>query len=195
MPGRTRLIIENREPAISDWLLAEYGHSASIWPGTVFTNVTDGGMAAALQTMGRPVAADVLGYTGGKGCIILDHQSEVELGPDDFNDADFIVVGGILGYDKPMGRTREFITSRFDRDNNRFRNLGKVQLTIDSAVFVARAIFLGASLGELDITTEVEVKWDDVHSTILPYGYPVVDGRVLLTPGLVDILRQTEFSA
>jgi ribosome biogenesis SPOUT family RNA methylase Rps3 len=60
LSGRTKLVIENREPTISDWLLAEYGHSASIWPDTIFTNVTDGNMKAALQKMARPVAADVL---------------------------------------------------------------------------------------------------------------------------------------
>lgn len=187
----TRLIIENREDRISDWLLAEYSHSAAMWPGTIFTNVRDSGMAAALVGAGSIVAEDVLEYTGGKGCIILDHQAPEVLSPDDFENASYIVVGGILGYDRPKGRTRQLITSRFSGQDNLFRNMGSIQLTIDSAVFVARAIALGASFGELEITNEVEVRWDDVHSTLLPYGYPVVDGKVLMTPGLVEILRKT----
>ncbi len=195
MNKSTRLVIENREASISDWLMAEYAHSASIWPDTIFTNVKSAPMSEALDIIGEPVAQDVLEYTGGKGCIILDHQSPAELRTADFEDAEYIVVGGILGYDKPKGRTRELITSRFSEEGNRFRNIGKIQLTIDSAVFVARAVFLGASLDELDITSEVEVKWDDVHSTLLPYGYPIVDGKVLITPGLVEILRATNFTA
>jgi ribosome biogenesis SPOUT family RNA methylase Rps3 len=191
MGSDTKLIIENREEHISDWLMAEYSHSGSIWPGTLFTNVRDREMTGLLQSAGTPVKEDVLEYTGGKRCIILDHQSQVELKPGDFENADYIVVGGILGYDRPKGRTRELITKRFDPSANLFRNMGSIQLTIDSAVFVARAIFLGAALSELDITSEVELMWDDMHSTLLPYGYPIVDGKVLMTPGLVDIIRQS----
>lgn len=185
----TALVIENCEEKASDWLLAEYSHSASLWPGTVFTGVRDARMHSALAKVGEAVSQDVVEYTGGEGCIILDHQSPDVLKTADFDRASFIVVGGILGYDKPLGRTKKFITSRFDERKNVFRNIGRIQLTIDSAVFVARAIYLGATLEEIEITSEVEVKWDEVHSTLLPYGYPVVDGRVLVTPGLVEILR------
>lgn len=187
----TKLVIENCEAALSDWLLAEYAHSASMWPGTIFTGVPAGTMSSALSKHGTPVSTDVLEYTGGDRCIILDHQSPAELTAGDFASADYIVVGGILGYDRPRGRTSKFITSRFDGTRNMFRNLGGIQLTIDSAVFVARAIYLGAALASLDISCEVEIKWDEIHSTVLPYGYPIVDGRVLLTPGLVEILRAT----
>lgn len=173
--------------------MAEYSHSASVWPETVFTNVQDKRLFSLLSGVGTPVREDVLAFTGGRKCILLDHQSPHELATEDFDAADFIVVGGILGYDKPKGRTKEFITSRFDPDLNILRNLGKIQLTIDSAVFVARAIYLGARLSELEITTEVDVQWDEIHSTHLPYGYPVVDGRVVITPGLVEILRRTAF--
>lgn len=193
MTAETVLVVENCEKRASDWLMAEYRHSGSIWPGTVFTNVHDERLFSLLSEVGTPVREDVLAYTGGKRCILLDHQSPRELTAEDFDEADHIVVGGILGYDKPMGRTKEFITSRFDPNFNILRNLGKIQLTIDSAVFVARAIYLGARLSELEITTEVDVQWDDVHSTHLPYGYPVVEGRVVLTPGLVEILRNTNF--
>lgn len=193
MTEETVLVVENCEKSASDWLMAEYSHSASIWPGSVFTNVHDQQLFSQLSGVGTPVREDVLAYTHGKGCILLDHQSPNELTAEDFDDARYIVVGGILGYDKPRGRTKEFITSRFDPGLNIFRNLGKIQLTIDSAVFVARAIYLGARLSEVEITTEVDVQWDDVHSTHLPYGYPVVEGRVVLTPGLVEILRNTKF--
>lgn len=191
MGKETRLIVENCEKGASDWLMAEYNHSASIWPGTIFTNVLDDHLFSLLSEVGTPAREDVLEYTGGKGCILLDHQSPVELKTEDFEEAEYIIVGGILGYDKPKGRTKEFITSRFDPELNIIRNLGAIQLTIDSAAFVARAICLGARLSELEITKEVDVQWDEVHSTHLPYGYPVVDGKIVMTPGLVEILRRT----
>ena len=42
----------------------------------------------------------------------------------------------------------------------------------------------------LEITEEVEIKWDDVHSTQLPYGYPMGEEKVIITPGLLEILKR-----
>ena len=70
------------------------------------------------------------------------------------------------------------------------RNIGKTQLSIDGAVFVAKAIMLGMRLEEIEIASELEIMHDDGHSTILPFGYPIVDGKVILTPGLVEYLSE-----
>jgi ribosome biogenesis SPOUT family RNA methylase Rps3 len=183
-----QLIIENCEEKLSDWLWAEYSHCAAIWPGLVFTNVKDERMRYHLSKLGRVSSRDALSYTGGKGCIILDHQAEKPLRKEEMSEAKYLIVGGILGYDKPLGRTKKYITDRFNMKFNAARHMGPTQLTIDSAVFVARAILLGARLEEIEITKELEVKWDEVHSTILPYGYPVVGGKVIFTPGLLDVL-------
>lgn len=184
------LIIENCEQELSDWLWAEYSHSAEIWPGLTFTSVKNAEMRKRLSQIGNVRATDALSYTHGRGCIILDHQAEQPLMPEDASGARYIIIGGILGYDKPLGRTKKFITSRFDPKLNTVRHMGPIQLTIDSAVFVARAIMLGAQLDEIEVTKELEIKWDSVYSTVLPYGYPVVDGNVIFTPGLLEILAQ-----
>ncbi|HVL87251.1 MAG TPA: hypothetical protein VM681_04470, partial [Candidatus Thermoplasmatota archaeon] len=68
------------------------------------------------------------------------------------------------------------------------RNLGPIQLPIDVAVLVCALVREGGRLEDVELTTEVEIRHDDSHVTVLPYGYPVVDGRVLLTPGLAEHL-------
>ncbi|MEM3852563.1 MAG: hypothetical protein QXP70_06140 [Methanomassiliicoccales archaeon] len=186
-----KLIIENCEPSLSPWLLAEYRHSAKIWPNLIFCNVADNEMRRRLSAFSTVVTTDAQQYTGGKGCIILDHQAKTPLTTSDFSRASYIIVGGILGYDRPLGRTSKLITSRFSKIKNFPRHMGKKQLSIDSAVFVARAIMLGSRLEDIEVTQEVEIKWDGTHSSILPYGYPVVDGNLILTPGLMKILRET----
>jgi ribosome biogenesis SPOUT family RNA methylase Rps3 len=45
-------------------------------------------------------------------------------------------------------------------------------------------------LEKIKLSTELEVQHDDGHSTILPYGYPVLDGKVIFTPGLKEYLRK-----
>jgi len=74
------------------------------------------------------------------------------------------------------------------------RNLGKIQLTIDGAAFVAKAILLGLDLEDIEIAYEVEIKHDEIHSTVLPFGYSVVNSLPLLTPGLIEYLLK-EFSS
>jgi ribosome biogenesis SPOUT family RNA methylase Rps3 len=72
----------------------------------------------------------------------------------------------------------------------RARNLGRIQLSIDSAVVVCRLIALGMKLEKIKLSAELEIQHDDGHSTILPYGYPVLDGKVVFTPGLKEYLRK-----
>jgi ribosome biogenesis SPOUT family RNA methylase Rps3 len=43
-------------------------------------------------------------------------------------------------------------------------------------------------LEDIEIAREVEIKHDSVHSTILPFGYPVIDNHLVITPGLVEYL-------
>lgn len=185
-----RMVIENCEERLSDWLLAEYRHCGEIWPGLVFTSIRRKKDRTLLEEIGEVSELDSLEYTGGSKCIILDHMAAEELKEKEIRGYEYLIVGGILGYDRPLGRTAKFITSKFDGVKNITRNMGKIQLTIDSAAFVARAILLGASVGELEISSEVEIRWDDVHSTLLPYGYPVVNEKLILTPGIIDVLRK-----
>ncbi|MBX8635020.1 MAG: hypothetical protein KIS30_02925 [Thermoplasmata archaeon] len=184
------MLIENCETEYSDWLMAEYAHCKEIWPNLTYTNVQNPVMKTSIAALGKTVGSDAVEYTGGRGCIILDHQADRELTRAELFTHSYVIVGGILGHDRPSGRTRKYITSRFNPKRNITRNLGKKQMTIDSAVFVARALLLGASLDELEITEEVEIKWDDVHSTQLPYGYPMVEEKVIITPGLLEILKR-----
>ncbi|MBX8630980.1 MAG: hypothetical protein KIY12_00455 [Thermoplasmata archaeon] len=184
------MVVENCEEELSDWLLSEYRHCAELWPGTVFTKVKRKQDRRIISDFAVARQEDALTFTGGRGCIILDHKAEKTLTRSEMFSHRYLIVGGILGYDRPLGRTAKLITRRFDPRKNITRNMGTVQMTIDSAVFVARAMLLGASLKDIEITERVEVKWDDTHSTILPYGYPLIDGRVIITPGLLDVLSK-----
>jgi len=182
------LIIEHCEPKLSEWLMLEYQHSAKLWGSkTLFTNVGGKKTANVLRSLGiveKKKAKDVF---CGKNCIILDPQSKKTLTTKDFVHLDAIIVGGILGYEKPQGRTKKLLS---DKSNFETRNLGKKQLTIDGAVFIAKAISLGMKLSDIEITYEIEIVHDSVHSTILPFGYPVIDNKPVITPGLVEYLTK-----
>jgi len=178
------LVIEHCEPQLSEWLMLEYKHSVKLWPGkTIFTRVKDKKTTDSLRKLGQVEKQKAKDLLKNKNCIVLDPQSKKTLKTQDFTNLDAIIVGGILGYKKAKGRTKKLITNNSGFET---RNIGNIQLTIDSAVFVAKAIFLGLRLKDIEISSELEIIQDSVHSTIIPFGYPIINNKPVITPGLVE---------
>jgi ribosome biogenesis SPOUT family RNA methylase Rps3 len=182
------LVIEHCEKMVSEWLLLEYEHSAKIWDGQlIFTRVADKKTKKILEDLGHIETKKAKDLFSEKKCIILDPQAKKPLTPADCKKYDAIVIGGLLGYEKPQGRTKKMITQNSGFET---RHLGPLQLSIDGAVFVTKAICLGLPLQSIEIAREIEIVHDSVHSTILPFGYPVIDNVPLVTPGLVEYLSR-----
>lgn len=215
-----KLIIENCEKQLSEWLFLEYSHSIQIWENIVFTNIpkhfeklkeiahteeksfseflkenheklfinkeniaTKSKNSKEISEYNKKTFSKIF---NGK-TIVLDPFAKKELKTNDFKNCDFIVVGGILGDKKFTGKTKKLIS---DKLNCEKRNLGKIQLPIDISVFVAKLIYLGKKLKEIEITNEVEIFLSENHTITLPYGYPIINGKILITPKLVEYLRK-----
>jgi ribosome biogenesis SPOUT family RNA methylase Rps3 len=188
MTKKPLLVIEHCEPSLSEWLMLEYRHSAKIWGrNTIFTNVKDKKTTNILKTIAKTEKKNAKELIDNNKSIILDPQSKKTLTTEDFKNLYAIIVGGILGYEKPKGRTKKLISDKY-----RFhtRNIGKLQLTIDGAVFVAKEIASGKNLKDIEIAYELEIIHDSIHSTILPFGYPIVNNKPIITPGLVEFLTK-----
>lgn len=183
-----QLVIENCEERLSEWLWLEYKHCAEIWEGITFTNVR-GKMKEKLAEIGEVAEESFDKLFEADKTIILDLLAEEELKTYDFADSEAVVIGGILGCEIPEGRTSELITAK--AKEAKVRNLGKRQLTIDTAALVAKLIYLGAELEGIEITQQLEVVRNENERTILPYGYVVVENKAIITPGLIDYLNRS----
>jgi len=182
------LIIEHCEPNLSEWLMLEYKHSVKIWgKNIIFTNVTDKKIINILKTIAKTEKKNAKELLNNKKCIILDPQSKKTLKTKDFTNLYAIIIGGILGYEKPKGRTKKLISDKYRFQT---RNIGKIQLTIDGAVFVANEIASGKNLKQIEIAYELEIVHDPIHSTILPFGYPIVNNKPVITPGLIEYITR-----
>jgi len=181
-----RLIVENLEN-YSEWVMLEYKHCASLWKNILFTNVKDKRMKTFLSEFTEVEHESVTEMN--EKLIVLDPLAKKKLKTSDFNNVKGVVVGGILGYDKPKGRTKKLIS---DKLNAKTRNIGKKQMPIDIAAFVAKMIYLGEKIENIELTNQLEIKFDDTYSVVLPYAYPVIDNKVIVTPGLVEYLRGKE---
>ncbi|MFQ5815421.1 MAG: hypothetical protein ACE5G7_02875 [Candidatus Hydrothermarchaeaceae archaeon] len=185
---QVELVISHHEEDVSDWVWMEYKHVVELWGSVVFTNVKALEERRRLAILGMALEDDFSSYLDGKRYIVLDPCASEVLRTGDLADADAIVVGGILGYERPRGRTRELITSR--AGGAVVRNLGKKQLSVDTACLVAKMIYLGSSVDEIELTDSVEIRLSEGESVVLPYGYVVADGRLILTPGLMEYLSR-----
>jgi ribosome biogenesis SPOUT family RNA methylase Rps3 len=182
------LIIEHCEPTLSEWLMLEYKHAAKLWNGKlVFTRVADRKTAQVLRNLGSVRKENAKDLYSEKKCIVLDPQAKKPLTPKDCTSIDVLIVGGLLGYEKPQGRTSTLISAS---SGFQTRHLGSLQLSIDGAVFVIKAICLGLKLNDIEIAKEIEIIHDTVHSTILPFGYPIIENTPVITPGLIEYLSK-----
>lgn len=184
-----RLVVENLEPRHSEWLMLEYAHACKLWGGEVFfTNVRDPKLQRGLQRLaGAHVSARSVRDLDVGEAVVLDPKAAKPLTVADCKAFDALVVGGILGGEAMRGRTRDLLTRRAKLPA---RHLGAIQLPIDIAVFAARAVALGARVVDLEFSNGVTVRYADGMDIELPYGYPVVNDKVIVTPGLVDYLAK-----
>jgi len=190
-----QLVIEHLEN-LSYWVWLEYMHLSRAWRGKVlFTNVRKREEREKLRRLGDVSDKSIVALADKfDKVIVLDPLAEKELSPDDISEDSALVIGGICGDFELTGRTFESITSKLsDKENVDVRNLGKKQLTTDTAAIVALLIANGKELGELEFTDAVEIELFPGVRVELPYGYLVLDGRPLLTPGLVQIFEAEYF--
>lgn len=195
--AKTLFVIEHLEPRLSRWLLLEYKHSSSIVGkrNLIITNAR--GLKGLLEDIAVVYEESIVELLGTKlkprKSIILEPRAEKLLEPEDFDDEVVVVVGGIMGDHPPKGRTWAMLTSRL-LDRAEPRSLGPLQFSIDGAVYMAYQVSRGRKLSDIEIVDGVEVEvpspYPGIKATIrLPYAYPIVNGRPLLAPGLIEYLK------
>ncbi|KAI8065132.1 SAM-dependent RNA methyltransferase [Gongronella butleri] len=141
MGPKRSYIIEHFEDGMHEWCVLEYNHMLSnvggdhLW----FSGLSD----TCLQTMPEELKAahchqeDVMHLPGvdpSKVCL-LDPAGEKELSPEDGDQFEYFLFGGILGDHPPRDRTKELRKLGFAG-----RRLGPVQMTTDTAVNVTRRV-------------------------------------------------------
>ncbi|MEM2878470.1 MAG: SAM-dependent methyltransferase [Candidatus Hadarchaeales archaeon] len=183
-------LIDHLEPELSEWIMIEYSHAAKIAgrENLIITNVTrrrDAKMLSRVARVDRRRAFDI--FDEGD-IIILDPGARYTLTPDDMKGKMAVVLGGILGDDPPRGRTESMLT-RF-APGVEVRNIGPHQFSVDGAVYVAKRIHGGVPLSRIPVRAGVEIELQPGHSVVLPFAYPVVNGRPFIPKALLSYLKK-----
>ncbi|MBX4196074.1 hypothetical protein KW805_00610 [Candidatus Pacearchaeota archaeon] len=179
-------IIEHLEPRVWKWCLIEYKHISRIvgkknlW----FTNTNNKG----LKKYGTVIKKSVRDLKLKNACV-LDPEAQKTLNPREAKKFDYVIFGGILGDHPPRKRTTLELT-RFV--NFPARNIGKEQMSTDNAVAVVHEIAKGKNFRDLKFKKGIEVKINDVESTLFPYTYLVKNKKPLISKDLIAFLRKSK---
>ena len=183
-------IIEHLEPEIGAWSFIEYEHISdevgkdNIW----FTNV-DNKDIKKISKLGKAIDKRIkdVGLDMKRVCV-LDPDASEKLKPEDAEKFDYFVFGGILGDNPPRKRTGPELT-KFMKGAGK-RNIGKMQMSTDNAVYTVKQIIVeGKIFEDLKFKDEVEIKINKIESCILPYRYNVFNEKPYISSKLVKYLK------
>ncbi|MDI6643112.1 MAG: SAM-dependent methyltransferase [Candidatus Hodarchaeaceae archaeon] len=183
-------IIEHLEPKMSEWLYIEYLHAARIVgrDKLLITNVRKKSEFYRLSKLARVERKRTRELFKQSELVVLDPRAKKKLSPAELKRKRAVVIGGILGEEPPLGRTKELLTKSLPRASA--RNIGKFQFAIDGAAYMAKQVSEGKSLKEVPVQHGLEVHISKGHSVLLPYAYPIVGGKPIISRQLIAYLKR-----
>jgi len=170
-------------------MLLELEHASSIVGKEMlaFTNVRFKKWAQLLEPLGKIYKSSIVNLKEFHDkIIILDPKANETLSIEEAKEA-ILVIGGIMGNYPPKGRTYKYITSKIP--SVRARNIGKHQFSIDGAIFIAKKIAEGNPLESIPFVKSIRIEIDPFHEIILPFAYPLSNGKPLIYDKLIEYLK------
>jgi ribosome biogenesis SPOUT family RNA methylase Rps3 len=190
------IIIEHLEESMSLWIILEYRSSSIIYgrENLWFTNIPER-YHRVIGKYGKTYCESLVdlvrrNYISVNEILILDPLAGEKLTYKDLLSYKYIVIGGILGDHPPRGRTYKLLTSRLE--GVEARNIGDGQYSIDGAVYYVDHLWRNKSMEGFKYVDGVE--FDTIYGSkvYLPFRYPIVSGKPLLAPGLIEYLTGKE---
>jgi ribosome biogenesis SPOUT family RNA methylase Rps3 len=207
-----KYIIEHLDKRLYAWSLLEYAHISKVVgrENLVFTNVRSAKERQKLSKLGRCFAekieemqpgqiAEMKAQAPGESAkaiskpakdrplCVLDPDAETPLTCSDKDEFSGFIFGGILG-DYPMKkRTKKELTCRLKLPA---RNMGKKQMSTNTAVMVAHLILSGKKFEDIRFKDKIELDIRPGESIILPYRYVLEGGKPVLPDGFIGFLKR-----
>ncbi|MEB3774594.1 MAG: hypothetical protein GSR86_06700 [Desulfurococcales archaeon] len=189
------ILIEHMEDRVSRWVLEEYLESSRVAEGAgmelIVTGVSSDYDYAVLSSRGVNVSREhSWELCDDPKTIVLDLWASRDLSPHEAMAGECFVIGGIMGDHPPRGRGR-LLTMHFDWAA--FRRLGPRQLSVDGAVKVLTMLRGGVSLDRIEFVESPTFRIDTGLGSVevlLPFSYPVRDGKPWISSGLLRLLAR-----
>ncbi len=185
-----KYIVEHLDPELFEWCFLEYSHISEVVgkENLIFTNIKKLEERKKLEVLGRVEEKTAKELNFKKVCI-LDPDAEKTLAPEDAEEFEYLVIGGILGNWPPEKRTRKELTNKMQCES---RNLGKEQMSTNTATYVAKKIIDGKKFSEFKFIEELVIPIEDGEEVILPFRFVIEDGKPVLAKGYIDFVKNQE---
>jgi len=182
-----KFVIEHMDPELWEWSQLEYKNIGKYVGNTnlIITNVKKKDLDKLAYCTAKTESVAKLGL---KRVCILDPGAPQELRPEDKENFDYLVLGGILGNDPPEARTKDLVVPGAER-----RNLGVEQFSTDNAAMVALQIIEGTPLEELKFMHDLTIEMDDGEEIILPFKYLMYKGKPFVSEDILDYVKEHGF--
>ncbi|KAK9368727.1 SAM-dependent RNA methyltransferase, partial [Lipomyces kononenkoae] len=202
MASQKKYVVEHMEEGISPWVLLEYlAISHDVGGGAKFylTSLAPSLKSSLPAQLADPEVAtttstEVIDLPGvrslaehGRMCL-LDPSVTKDLAPEDAEEFDYFVFGGILGDHPPRDRTGELRKYGFEG-----RRLGPKQMTTDTAIRVTKIVVEDqVPLDKIEYVDFPELRWNKHESTEMPFRYVKdgVTGEPIMPVGMRELIRQ-----
>jgi ribosome biogenesis SPOUT family RNA methylase Rps3 len=190
-----KYIIEHLDGRLYKWCFLEYKHAAKLVgkDNIIFTNLITDNSKERLSKYGKTSkksVADINKVTSKRICV-LDPNASKELTTADKNRFDYLIFGGIMGDYPPKKRTKGFCTKMKEKEIKfETRNMGKEQMSTDTAVLVSKMIMDGRKFSNIKFKDTIIIEINDSEEVELPFRYVIESGSPVLPPGLVDHLKK-----
>ncbi len=180
-----KIIIEHLDPRLWKWSFLEYKHVSDLIGknNLIFTNVKTESSKNKLSPFGK-VYKEKIEKINLKNACVLDPYAKETLTPKD--KFDYLIIGGILGNFPPEKRTRKELTSKLGLPA---RNLGKNQMSTNTAAYVAWKIIHGTPLQKLKFKNKLVIKIGKYEEVILPYKYLIENNKLVLPEGYIEMAK------
>ncbi|KAI4789585.1 DUF431-domain-containing protein [Aureobasidium sp. EXF-8845] len=196
MSGNKTFIVEHLDPELEQWSALEYKciarETAASGSSFYLTSVpTELQLPESLKSVSELNVEhrgieEIYAEKKDRVCL-LDPAATKELSPEDGDNFDIFLFGGILGDDPPRDRTSELRKKGYQG-----RRLGPVQMTTDTAVRTTRIVVQDRiELENIRYVDNPEIKVDEHESTEMPFRY-VLDknGKPIFPDGMVDLIKK-----
>ncbi|KAI5198210.1 DUF431-domain-containing protein [Aureobasidium subglaciale] len=196
MSGNKTFIVEHLDPELEQWSALEYKciarETAATGSSFYLTSVPrelqlpESLKAVSELNVEHRGIEEIYADKKDRVCL-LDPAATKELSPEDGDNFDIFLFGGILGDDPPRDRTSELRKKGYQG-----RRLGPVQMTTDTAVRTTRIVVQDRiALEDIKYVDNPEIKVDEHESTEMPFRY-VLDknGKPIFPDGMVDLIKK-----
>jgi ribosome biogenesis SPOUT family RNA methylase Rps3 len=194
-----KYVIEHLDEELEQWSMWEYENiSVTVGKGNlIFSNmhnIKNKENVEKLKQLGTTTQEPVneMQQVNLKRACLLDPSAEKTLCPDDAENFDFLIFGGILGDNPPQKRTEKLLSPRLPGIEK--RNLGDMQMSTDNAVKCAKLIVEDKiPFEEIKFIDNYELKITEKESVVLPYRYLFEDNKPFMHKKLLEYLKEHPF--